>query len=78
MCTVQGAWTTPAGDQVVVLKRVKVLVEGAIAMGHMEMLLNAYAAKVMSTFDNCLCFCLSQSPAESSNISIISCMPLSV
>ncbi|KAL6749507.1 kinase-like domain-containing protein [Haematococcus lacustris] len=41
-----GSWRSATGDTKVVLKRVKAKVEGALAMGQMELLLNAYAGKV--------------------------------
>ncbi|KAG1670665.1 hypothetical protein FOA52_010940 [Chlamydomonas sp. UWO 241] len=42
----EGTWTTPSGEERVVLKRVKAKVQGASEMQEMELALNEYAAKV--------------------------------
>ena len=44
--TAQGTYTTPKGEEKVVMKRVKARVEGAEEMHEMELQLNLYAAKV--------------------------------
>ena len=41
----QGTYTTPRGEEKVVMKRVKAKVEGAAELQEMELALNIYAAK---------------------------------